>query len=108
MSLQSWQSLFNVISFIGAFLVLIGGIGAWYFGEKAGDAKDQKIAELVMGKHSILEESEKLKFQNSLMLHAMENSGHFKFEHDKDGVHTGVIYRNDRIRSCNKHRVGYS
>jgi hypothetical protein len=91
MAPQSWLIFFNVLYLIGGFIVVIGGVGIWYFGGKVDEAKDQKITELVAGKDSLLEESKKLKFQNSLMLHAIENTGHAKFNRDENGELTGVV-----------------
>ena len=84
MALKSWITTFNIISFIGAFLVVISSVGAWYFGSKVDDEKNRKIAELN-------EKSIEIKRLNNLMLRAMEHAGHVKLNHDSTGKITGFV-----------------
>jgi len=98
MALQSWITTFNIISFIGAFLVVISSVGAWYFGSKVDDEKDRKIAELIEGKNELLtqsnianEKSMEIKRLNNLMLRAMEHAGQVKLNRDSTGKITGFV-----------------
>lgn len=98
MALQSWITTFNIISFIGAFLVVISSVGAWYFGNKVDDEKDRKIAELIEGKNELLtqsntanEETMEIKRLNNLMLRAMEQAGQVKLNRDSTGKITGFV-----------------
>ncbi|MBX3640847.1 MAG: hypothetical protein KF888_10145 [Nitrosomonas sp.] len=98
MTPQSWITIFNIFSFIGAFLVVISSIGAWYFGNKVDDEKEKKIAELIEGKDELLmksnnahEESMEIKRLNNLMLWAMENAGQVRLNRDSTGKITGFV-----------------
>ena len=57
MTAQTWLTTFNILSFVGALLVVISSIGAWHFGNKIDDEKQSKIHELVEGKNKLLEQS---------------------------------------------------
>jgi hypothetical protein len=72
-----WSTIYQILGFIGGFLVLISTVGSWYYG-KIEDKKKQL-------------EIESLGTQNSLMMHAMENSGQAKWHRDEKGEITGVI-----------------
>ena len=70
-------TLFQILGFIGAFIVVISSIGTWYYGESEDNKK-----QLIM---------KNLGKQNSLMMHAMENSGQASWTRDKNGEIDGVI-----------------
>ena len=70
-------TVFQIIGFIGAILVVVSAIGTWHYGEIEDTKKQQKIQSLVQ--------------QNTLMMHAMESSGQAKWSRNKDGDITGVI-----------------
>jgi len=98
MAPQNWVTFFNILSFIGAFLVVISSIGAWYFGNEVDDEKDRKIAELIEGKDELLiksnsanQESMEIKRLNNLMLRAMENAGQVRLNQDSTGKITGFV-----------------
>ena len=98
MALQNWVITFNIISFVGAFLVVISSVGAWYFGGKIDDEKNRKIAELIKGKNELLtqsknanEKSMEIKRLNNLMLRAMEHAGQVKLNYDSTGKITGFV-----------------
>jgi len=57
MNAQAYQTICNIASFFGAVIVLLSGIGIWYFGSKVDDEKQAKIAELISGKNMLLEQS---------------------------------------------------
>lgn len=57
MTAQTWLTTFNILSFIGATLVVISSIGAWHFGNVIDEQKQNKINELVEGKNKLLEQS---------------------------------------------------
>ncbi len=70
-------TLFQILGFIGAFLIPISAVGIWHFGE-IEEIKKQLIMKN-LGK------------QNLLMMHAMENSGQASWTRDKNGEIDGVI-----------------
>ena len=74
---MNWLATFQILGFIGASFVVISAIGTWHFGEIEDNKKQHAI------KH--------LEKQNSLMMHAMENSGQAKWEKDKNGEIVSVI-----------------
>ena len=70
-------TFFQILGFIGAFIVVISAVGTWHYGEIEDNKKQLTIKNL--GK------------QNSLMMHAMENSGQANWTRDKNGEIIGVI-----------------
>lgn len=98
MAPQSWVSIFNILSFFGAFLIVISSVGTWYFGSKVDDEKDKKISELIEGKNALFQQSNtvnaeatEIKRLNNLMLRAMESAGQVKLQRDSEGKIIGFI-----------------
>lgn len=98
MTPQSWVSIFNILSFFGAALIVISSVGTWHFGSKVDDEKNKKIAELIEGKNALLQQSNaanaeatEIKRLNNLMLMAMENAGQVKLQRDSGGEILGFI-----------------
>ena len=72
-----WSTIYQILGFIGGFLVLISTVGSWYYGKIEDKEKQLQI--------------DSLGTQNFLMMHAMENSGQAKWHRDEKGKITGVI-----------------
>ena len=70
-------TFFQILGFVGAFLVVISAVGTWHYGEIEDNKKQVTIKNL--GK------------QNSLMMHAMENSGQAKWSRNENGEIIGVV-----------------
>lgn len=60
MSLQNWQFLFQIIVFVGAVSVAIGGIGSNYFGKKIIEKQEREAIKreevLKLERDEVLEE----------------------------------------------------
>lgn len=55
MNPQTWLAVCQVASFLGALIVVVSGIGVWFFGSQIEAQKDAKISELIQGKNDLLE-----------------------------------------------------
>lgn len=42
MTSNSWQTFFQILSFVGAFLILVSTIGGWHFNKKIEHERDKK------------------------------------------------------------------
>jgi len=55
MTAQSYLTFFQILSFVGALIVVSSGIGVWHFGNKVDGKKSAKVNELIEGKNVLLE-----------------------------------------------------